>query len=127
MAINTLKGITEIDGNGVMSDIDRPTFGNGSVDWVLADGMREDYPICVDHEKDMISFKMMTEPASKGGSGCQFTTLIETAKIMLEYLNNKFPCEDNQATIIHLRQALMWQKKRTEDRIKRGVEGKDEA
>jgi len=69
---------------------------------------------------------MMTDPASKGGSGCQFTDLIETALIMVKYLNEKFPCRENAITITKLEESLMWQEKRTTDRISREVEGKDE-
>jgi len=42
----------------------------------------------------------------------------------MEYLNSKFPCYDNEITIIGLKLALKAQFHRTEDRIKRGVEGK---
>jgi|SRR6188508_434809 len=42
----------------------------------------------------------------------------------LSYLQNKFPCKENACCITHLQEALMWLEKRTKDRIKRGVEGK---
>lgn len=124
MALETLKGIKEIDGNGVMTNHERPLDENGNVHWEDFDEMRRsDFPICIDHEKDMISFKMMTSPVSEGGSGCQLTTLIETSLIMITYLNVKFPCRENAITITKLEEALMWQKHRTVNREIRGVEG----
>lgn len=44
----------------------------------------------------------------------------------MNYLNSKFPCRENSIAITNLEQALMWLNKRTEDRKKRGVEGKHE-
>ena len=87
--------------------------------------IRPNKHIYVRHDVDSIAFTMMTEPASKGGKGCQFTDLIEVALHMLQYFNNKFPCRENAITITKLEEALMWQEKRTKDRITRGVEGKD--
>jgi hypothetical protein len=49
--------------------------------------------------------------------------MIEVAKMIIEALNKEFPCRENSVTITKLDEALMWQKKRTEDRVSRGVEG----
>ena len=106
---------------------DRILFADASVNWEATDKAREESPIYFDHEADMISFKMMTKPASEGGKGCQFTDLIEVALHQLKYLNGKFPCRENDFTIIKLEEALMWQRERTINRIKREVEGKNEA
>ena len=38
----------------------------------------------------------------------------------------KFPCRENAISITKLEEAIMWQEKRTSERIKRGVEGKHE-
>jgi hypothetical protein len=43
----------------------------------------------------------------------------------LNYLNGKFPCRENSIAITHLDTALLWLNKRTSDRNKRGVEGKN--
>lgn len=124
--INTLKGITAIDGKLVLQE--RVYNANGSINWEKTDEARETHPIFVDHDVDMISFKMLTKPASEGGNMemCQLTTLIATAKHMLEYLNAKFPCRENALTITKLEEALMWQDARTKNRELRGVEGKNE-
>lgn len=42
----------------------------------------------------------------------------------LQYLQSKFPCRENAIVITNLEESLMWLNKRTEDRKKRGVEGK---
>lgn len=42
----------------------------------------------------------------------------------MNYLQKKFPCRENAIAITNLEQALMWLEKRTNDRKKRGVEGK---
>lgn len=111
-----------------MTNDDRPTNADGSINWEDADKMREEFPIGIDHDQDMISFKMLTKPASAGGNLnlCQLTDLIGVAKHMLEHLNRKFPCRHNAMTITKLDEALMWQKARTEDRKDRSVEGKNQ-
>jgi hypothetical protein len=40
------------------------------------------------------------------------------------YLQNKFPCRENSIVITNLQESLMWLEKRTSDRKKRNVEGK---
>lgn len=114
-------------GHLVMFNEELPRLStNNQIDWEATDEMRKLKPICIDNDAEMISIKVMTKPASEGGSGCQFTDLMEVALHQLKYLNGKFPCRENAITITKLEEALMWQKKRTEDRTTRGVEGKDE-
>ena len=42
----------------------------------------------------------------------------------MQYLQKKFPCRENAIVITNLEESLMWLNKRTADRNKRGVEGK---
>ncbi|HNV62953.1 MAG TPA: hypothetical protein PKN54_08385 [Candidatus Cloacimonas acidaminovorans] len=42
----------------------------------------------------------------------------------LKFLQSKFPCRENDFAISKLEEALMWLEKRTNDRLARGVEGK---
>ncbi len=42
----------------------------------------------------------------------------------MNYLQSKFPCRENALAITNMEQALMWLNKRTQDRVKRSVEGK---
>jgi len=124
--MNSIKDFVSPSGTKIMTNIDRPIDTNtGEVDWKKFDEMREERPICFDHSTDMISFKVMTKPASEGGKGCQLTDLIEVALHQLKYFNKKFPCRENAISITKFEEGLMWQKKRTEDRIQRGVEGTD--
>lgn len=54
------------------------------------------------------------------------TTNEEVLEVLINrmnYLNSKFPCRENSIVITHLETALLWLEKRTNDRIKRGVEG----
>lgn len=55
------------------------------------------------------------------------TTNEELLEILIDrmnFLQNKFPCRENAVATTHLDTALLWMQKRTNDRIKRGVEGK---
>lgn len=108
--INSLKGIGNVEGHIIhWGEISPKDLGN----------------IVVDDENDLLSFKVMTKPASEGGEGCQWTALVATGLEILKNLNKKFPCRENALTITKLEEALMWQEKRTKDRVKRGVEGAD--
>ena len=124
--INSIKGFKL---KPTMTNEDRPLHMDDSVDWLEFDKMRNDFPICVDHEEDMISFKMLTKPASEGGNLnlCQLTDLIEVALHQLRYLNGKFPSRENAISITKFEEGLMWQRERTRNRVARGVEGKNES
>lgn len=55
------------------------------------------------------------------------TTNEEVLEVLIDrmnYLQGKFPCRENAIAITNLEQALMWLNKRTQDRLKRQVEGK---
>lgn len=56
------------------------------------------------------------------------TTNEEVLAVLIDrmnYLNNKFPCRENAIAITHIETALLWLNKRTADRVKRNVEGKN--
>lgn len=122
MALETLKGVTKIGDVSIMQE--RPRNEDGSVNWALFDELRKEQPVYVDHEVNMISFRIQNGPIKEAGkNGCQVTDVIAVAKHILEQLNAKFPCRENAMTITHLDEALMWQDKRTKDREARQVEG----
>lgn len=50
--------------------------------------------------------------------------LIEVLIDRLNFLQSKFPCRENACAITKLDEALLWLHKRTADRVKRSVEGK---
>ena len=55
------------------------------------------------------------------------TTNEEILEILIDrmnYLQSKFPCRENAIVITKLEESLMWLNKRTADRVKRNVEGK---
>jgi hypothetical protein len=99
---------------------------SGAMDyaWFEKD-IRPNFNIFVRKDVESLSFNMLTKPASEGGdlNRCQLTDLITVALGQLKYLNDKFPCRENSITITKLEEALMWQEKRTKDRLTRGVEG----
>ena len=55
------------------------------------------------------------------------TTNEEVLRVLIDrmqFLQTKFPCRENAIVITKLEESLMWLEKRTADRLKRGVEGK---
>ena len=131
MALNTLKGVTEIGGFPVIvMDELRDKYPDkfnesGAMDykWFEKD-IRPNYFVYVRHDVNSISFTLQSAPIGEAGvNGCQVDTLIEAAKLMLERLNSKLSCRENAIAITKLDEALMWLNERTKKRIKRGVEG----
>jgi hypothetical protein len=50
--------------------------------------------------------------------------LLEVLIDRMNFLQSKFPCRENALVITKLEESLMWLNKRTSDRLKRNVEGK---
>lgn len=122
MALETLKDVEEIDGFKVLAE--RPKKEDGSVDWGKFDEMRKEQPIYIDHDVNMISFRIQNGPIKEVGvNGCQVDTLICTAAIILTKLNENFPCKENKAALASLGNAVSWLRTRKENREARGVEG----
>lgn len=135
MALETLKGVSKIGGFEV----------------VVMDDLREKYPerftetgamdhkwfeetirpknfIYVRNDKNSLAFTIQNGPIKEAGvNGCQVDTIIETAKVIIEGLNKKFPCRENAMVITKLDEALMWSLKRKMDREARNVEGTSQA
>ena len=131
MALETLKGVTEIGGFPVViMDKLREKFPHkfnesGAMDYKwFEEEIRPNYFVYVRHDKNSISFTLQSAPIGEVGvNGCQVDTIIEAAKLMLERLNSKLSCRENAIAITKLDEALMWLNERTKKRIKRGVEG----
>ena len=121
MALETLEGVEEIGGFPVLH-IDKEL----SIDEYME---IEDKPyIQVNHKFNTINFKIQDGPIKeKGVSGCQVQTIIETAKVILENLNEKFPSQYNSHALDGLGYAIFSMKRRTRDREMRGVEGENKA
>jgi hypothetical protein len=71
------------------------------------------------------------EPETEGSTqlktiddGTTNEELLEVLIDRVKFLQNKFPCKENACCITHLEEGLMWLEKRTRDRVKRNVEGK---
>jgi len=135
MALKTLENVEQIGGYPV----------------VVMDKLREQYPekfnesgamdytwfekeirphnfIYIRHDVNSISFTLQNRPIAEVGiNGCQVETIIEAAKLILEGLNEKFPCKENDDAIDGLCQALNALEERTKNRTERGVEGTSNA
>lgn len=131
MALETLKGVTEIGGvKVVVMDELRDKFPekfneSGAMDykWFEKD-IRPHNFIYVRNDVNSIAFTIQNGPIKERGvNGCQLDALIETAKLMVEGLNAQFPCRENSMVVTKLDEALLWLGKRKADREKRGVEG----
>lgn len=121
MALETLKGVVAIGGFKVLTA--RPTC-DGIVNWDLFDDQRKSSPIYIDHDVNMISFRIQDGPIKENGvNGCQVDTLIHAALKILEGLNKKFPSIDNDFAIKNLEHAINSLGRRKRDREARGVEG----
>ncbi len=132
--INSLKNVKEINGKAIcdmnaLKELHPEKFNeSGAMDYKWFESeIRPNFNIFVRHDVDSIAFNMLTKPASEGGdlNKCQWSDLVTMGLEQLKYLNNKFPCKENAVAITHIETALLWNDKRTRDRIKRNVEGKN--
>lgn len=132
MALETLKGVEKIgDFKLVVMDELREKFPekfneSGAMDykWFEAD-IRPHNFVYVRHDVNSLAFTIQNGPIKEHGvNGCQVDTVIAAAKLMIEGLNAKFPCRENEMAIMKLDECLLWLDKRKQDRIARDVEGK---
>ena len=131
MALETLKNLELIGGYevvdmGQLKEKFPDKFNeSGAMDYKWFEKeIRPHHFIYIRHDVNSISFTIQNGPIKEAGlNGCQLDTLIETAKIMLEGLNDKFPCRENSVALTKLDEALMWLLQRKSNREKRGVEG----
>lgn len=131
MALETMKGVSEINGEKIvcMDDL-RLQFPekfneSGSMDykWFEKD-IRPNNFIYVRHDVNSLSFTLQKGPIKEvGKNGCQVEDIIAVAKHIVEQLNAKYPCRENAMIITKLDEAIMWSRERTLNRIKRNVEG----
>ena len=129
MALETLKGIEQIDGFNVV-DLDAAKTDSqffdkdGNFDWENFDMYRKDFPVSICHSENMISFKLQKGPIKEHGlNGCQVDTIIATALRIITKLNEKFPCVQNVQAMHFLADALSALDDRRRDRELRDVEG----
>ena len=135
MALETLKGIDEIDGFkvAVMDELKEKhpeMFSeSGQMDYKRFEKeIRPTHPIQIRHDKNSISFTIQNGPIKEVGvNGCQVDTLVSAAIGIISGLNWKFPCKENEDALTHLRGAYAALKVRKENREARGVEGENKA
>lgn len=115
MALETLKGVKEINGFKVvvMDDLreQHPEKFNesGAMDWKWFEkDIRPTSFIYIRNDKNSISFTLQNGPIKEHGvNGCQLDTLIAAGLKILVGLNEKFPCEQNTKAIQSLNESLM--------------------
>jgi len=135
MAIETLRNVKDIGGHQVihMDDlrVNHPEKFNasGAMDYQWFESeIRPHHHIYIRHDKSSLTFTLQNGPVKENGvNGCQVDEIIMAAMLIIEGLDERFPCKENKAAISDLQQALYWLNKRREDRQTRGVEGKNEA
>ncbi len=72
----------------------------------------------------IVKFTMQSDPIWQVGvNGCQVIDLMEFCLNLLDSLDKTFPSEENFNSKINLRSAIIWQRKREENRVKRNIEG----
>lgn len=135
MALETLRDVTHI-GDFALVDMGKlkdeyPDKFNesGAMDykWFEKD-IRPNHFIYVRHDVNSLSFTIQNGPIKEVGiNGVQVDHIIETAKMIIEGLNKKFPCRENSSAITKLDEALHWLDHRKKNREKRGVEGQSKA
>lgn len=78
-------------------------------------------------EGNSITVRIQSGPLAHGGEpGAEFTALIGLALGHLKFLDRHYSCRENSLAKTKLEEALHWQQARTQDRERRGVEGKNE-
>lgn len=83
-----------------------------------------------DQDGQIIQF-IQKEPKEEGSTelntvrdGTTNEEVLEVLIDRMQFLQSKFPCRENAIVITNLEESLMWLNKRTADRVKRNVEGK---
>lgn len=135
MALETLKDVKEIGGFELvcmddLRDLFPEKFNeSGGMDWHWFETeIRPRKHIYLRRDKNSLSFTLQNGPIKEVGvNGCQVDAMIEAAKLIIEKLDEKYPCEENTMALAHLRSALSWLETRKKNREARGVEGTNNA
>jgi len=74
----------------------------------------------------IVSFTIQSDPIGEVGiNGCQALDMLKYVKCLFQSLNDAFHSDYNVTTIAHIENAIQAQELRTQDRIKRKVEGQN--
>ena len=84
-------------------------------------------PAFINYEHIVIRFQL--GPVKEfGENGCQMEDVLDVLVERLEgFQRGKFKCRENALAITKLQEAVHWLDHRTQDRRRRGVEGKNES
>jgi hypothetical protein len=74
----------------------------------------------------IVSFTIQSDPIGEVGiNGVQALDMLKYVKCLFESLNEAFPCVENENSIEKIEEAIEWQNIRTQDRLRRKVEGQN--
>jgi hypothetical protein len=74
----------------------------------------------------IVSFTIQSDPIGEVGvNGVQALDMLKYVKCLFESLNESFPCVENKNSIEKIEEAIEWQNIRTQDRLRRKVEGQN--
>lgn len=115
MGLEVLKDVKDIGGFNVLDE--RPKKFNGAIDFEKFDELRKAHPIYIDHDFNLISFRLQNGPIKEVGvNGCQVDTLLHAALLILQGFNKKIPCRENSLAITKIEEAIHWLEHSTTNR-----------
>jgi hypothetical protein len=80
-----------------------------------------------EHARRLTTIHWQDGPIKEHGvNGVQIDDVVRAALEFLQAVNGPFPCRQNSLVITKLEEVLFWLRDRTEERERRGVEGKSQ-
>ena len=133
MALEHLKKVTTIDGFEVvhMDELREkhpelfPPEMKGQMDYEAFErDIRPNKFVYIRGDKNSITFNIQNGPIKEvGKNGCQIDTMIRATQYLLDRLNEKFYCVENDSASWHLEKAYQLMKERQRRRLEQGTEG----
>lgn len=124
MALETLKETKIIDG----FPVERIVNFEFELEGEFSEDELKEVGVAIHDKGNTIVFKIQNGPIKENGvNGCQVDTMVHACLMIIEELDKKFPCKENDTCIWHLRRAYMLLKERKRNREARGVEGENKA
>ena len=124
MALETMKGVKEIDG----FKAERMVNFEFELEGEFTQEQLNKVGVAIHDKGNTIVFKIQNGPIKENGvNGCQVDTLVATAIMIIRGLNEKFPSHYNEMALDNLQAAYNALGFRKLDRERRGVEGENKA
>ena len=85
------------------------------------------YPQADKWQPTVVKFFINHGPVKESGViGCRIEDMLSFVTCLYRSLNTSLKCKENDKAIEALEEAIYWQRRRTDDRVSRGVEGRTE-